>query len=177
MELSRKHQAFVNEYLIDFNATRGAERAGYRGNANTLAVTGHYLLRNPKIAEAIDQRLSEDAMRPTEVLKRMAEQARGAHAVYITPDGVDMHRLLADGKGHLIKSIKDTAYGRSIEFYDAQTALHHIGKHFGLFADNLKVSGDEDNPLVMRTERVDYRNAVTDLAPGPVSDSDSSGEG
>ena len=53
--LTPKQNRFVSEYLIDLNQTAAARRAGYQGDENTLAVTGHRLLRNNKVALAIQQ--------------------------------------------------------------------------------------------------------------------------
>jgi phage terminase small subunit len=138
--LSAKQKAFINEYLSDFNATRAAQRAGYGGDENTLAVTGSRLLRIDKVAEAIAARMQEKAMGADEVLRRLAEQARAEYSAYLTANGtVDFARLIADGKGHLVKGIKDTAQGRNIEFHDAQAALVQIGKHHKLFTDKVEV--------------------------------------
>jgi phage terminase small subunit len=152
MALSAKQKAFINEYLSDFNATRAAQRAGYGGDDNTLAVTGSRLLRIDKVADAISARMQEKAMGADEVLRRLAEQARAEYSAYLTQDGtVDFARLIADGKGHLVKGIKDTAQGRNIEFHDAQTALLHIGKHHKLFKDG--PSGDEDDPIYIKMDK------------------------
>ena len=50
-DLTAKQARFVEEYLIDLNATAGAIRAGYSGK--TAATIAHENLRKPKIAEAI----------------------------------------------------------------------------------------------------------------------------
>jgi phage terminase small subunit len=52
--LNSRQRKFVNVYTG--NATEAARLAGYSGNANTLHVTGHDLLRNPTIKAAIDAR-------------------------------------------------------------------------------------------------------------------------
>ena len=97
--MSPKQKSFINEYLIDFNATRAAQRAGYKGDDNTLAVTGHDLLRNPKIEPVISRRISERAMTADEVLMRLGEHARNEHGEYISPDGtVDLPRWIVTGK-------------------------------------------------------------------------------
>jgi len=150
MDLTNKQKAFIEEYLQDFNATRAAERAGYGGDDNCLAAQGSRLLRNVKVAEKISQRLQAVAMSADEILARLAEQARGEHGKYITPEGqVDIARLIADSKGYLIKAIKPTAHGDSYEFYDAQSALVQIGKAHGLFLDRTDVtSGGE--PIIVK---------------------------
>ena len=136
MSLNNRQKKFIDEYFLDFNATRAAERAGYKGDFNTLGATGARLIRNDKISEKISQRLRESAMSADEVLSRLAEQARGEHGKYIKPSGViDIESLVEDGNAHLIKKIKDTAVGREYEFYDAQSALSLLGKHHALFVD------------------------------------------
>jgi phage terminase small subunit len=134
--LSPKQQVFVEEYLTTWNATEAARRAGY-SHANKQ---GPRLLVNVGIAEEIQRRIAERTMTADEVLVRLAEQARAEYSAYLTLDGtVDFARLIADGKGHLVKGIKDTAQGRNIEFHDAQAALVQIGKHHKLFTDKVEV--------------------------------------
>jgi phage terminase small subunit len=173
MALSAKQRKFVNEYLIDGNATRAAERAGYKGDENTLAVTGYENLRNPKIAEAISRRTSESAMPAEEVLKRLADQARSSMADFAKVDEkgqpyFDLNAAQASKKLHLVKKLKvkartfqehyfnpevgdldkrdvtETTF--EFELYDAQSALTLLGKHHRLFADKLDVhhSGSVD---------------------------------
>lgn len=77
-----------------------------------------------------------------EVLHRLAEQARAGYADFINEAGdVDLGALLAAGKGHLIKKTrKDKDQNVIVEFYDAQAALVQVGRHFGLFTDNVDVT-------------------------------------
>ena len=62
--LTGKQAAFVQEYLVDLNATGAARRAGY--SPNGAEVAGHRLLRNVKVAARIYQALQERVER-TEV--------------------------------------------------------------------------------------------------------------
>jgi len=140
----------VNQYLQLFNATEAYMRVYQPKSRDVAASNGYKLLRKAEIAEAIDQRISEDAMRPAEVLKRLGEQARNEQSAYVTRFGVDMNRLIADGKAHLIKAIKHTANGDNIEFYDAQAALVQIGKAHGLFADRTEVTGKDGGDITLR---------------------------
>jgi phage terminase small subunit len=141
--LTNKQAAFVREYFTDFNATQAAKRAGYGGNDSTLGATGSRLLKNDKVAARIGQCLRESAMLADEVLARLAEIARGGYAEYITVAGdIDFVRLIADDKAYLIKGIRDTKYGKNIEFYDAQRALVDIGRHYQLFTDGVDITTD-----------------------------------
>ena len=150
MALSPKHQAFVNEYLSCFNSTEAYERVYAPKNRVVSASAGQRLLRNVEIEAAVRERLQEAAMSADEVIMRLAEQARNEHGRYVRPDGsVDIAGLLRDGKGHLIKGFKESKRGQVIvEFYDAQSALVHLGKHHKLFTDNVAHSGSIDVNVV-----------------------------
>lgn len=141
MALNDKQRVFVEEYLTCWNATEAARRAGY--SELTARSQGQRLLTNVDIDAAIKARLAAKVMTADEVLVRLSEQARGVQSAYILPEGVvNMRQLVADGKAHLIKGIKETKYGKDIEFYDAQAALVHIGKHHKLFTEQVQHSGN-----------------------------------
>ena len=57
--LNDRQQKFVDAYTG--NATEAARIAGYTGSEPTLAVTGHELLRNPKVSKAIANRQQKSA--------------------------------------------------------------------------------------------------------------------
>lgn len=130
---SHKESIWLNEYLRCWNATEAARRADYKW-PNKVGPK-----KIEKFRDKIQQRLSEAAMGADEVLARLAEIARGEHGQYITETGsVNFVQLVEDGKAYLIKSIRDTAQGKSIEFYDGQKALVDIGRHHQLFTDRLE---------------------------------------
>lgn len=145
MALTNKQSAFVSEYLIDFNATQAAIRAGY--SENTARAIGHENLTKPDIEKEIKKHVSECAMSADEALVRLAEQARADYSMYISDDGhVDLLRMIDDGKVHLIKCIKETQHARNIEFYDAQSALFKIIEIHGLLKQVHEHSGPGGGP-------------------------------
>lgn len=82
--LTLKEARFVDAYLGECqgNGTLSAVKAGYRGSFNTLGVTAHQLLRNPKIVAAIKTRTTTErkasiitADRRDEILSTIAETA------------------------------------------------------------------------------------------------------
>ncbi len=136
-----KRQKWLAEYLRCWNATEAARRAGYSYPDKAGPAV------KKALAAEIQAELEARLMSADEALDRLGEQARAEYAGYLSTgkDGqvyVDMARLLADGKGHLVKGVKPTAHGQVIEFYDAQTALVHIGRHHGLFTDRQAVTGE-----------------------------------
>ena len=60
-KLTEKQQRFVEEYLIDLNATQAAIRAGY--SAKTADQQGSRLLANVKVQQAIAERMAERSKR------------------------------------------------------------------------------------------------------------------
>lgn len=146
MSLTNKQQAFISEYLKDFNATQAAIRAGY--SEKTAYAIGHENLKKPDIAAEIQARIAERAMSSDEVLIRLAEQARGEYGRYVHEDGyVEIDKMVKDGKAHLIKAVKPGQYGTVYEFYDAQSALALIGRHHKLFVDRTELTGQDGQAI------------------------------
>ena len=57
MALTAKQEAFIQEYLIDLNATQAAIRAGY--SEKTAEAQASRLLRNVNVREMVDKRRKE----------------------------------------------------------------------------------------------------------------------
>lgn len=77
MALNDKQLAFVREYLVDFNATQAAIRAGY--SRKTAGSQGHDLLKKPEVQAALNEFRSK-AAQETEtdirwVRQRLKEEA------------------------------------------------------------------------------------------------------
>jgi len=109
--LTGKQALFVEEYLKCLNKTEAARRAGYDGNDVTLGAIGYENFKKPQIEEAIKQRLAEVAMSSDEVLKRLAEHARGNMGDFwkIPANGSPVLDLTSDRAKtqlHLIKKMK-----------------------------------------------------------------------
>ncbi|EZO07551.1 terminase small subunit [Pseudomonas aeruginosa] len=64
MALTKKQRLFVDEYLLDLNATQAAIRAGY--STRRAAEIGYQLLQRPEVAQAIQAAMAERSKR-TEV--------------------------------------------------------------------------------------------------------------
>ena len=73
MALTEKQQRFVDEYLIDLNATQAAIRAGY--SARTAAEQGSENLRKPHIADAIARARQEQQERTGITADRVLREA------------------------------------------------------------------------------------------------------
>lgn len=145
-ELSDQQRLFVLAYLdSNCNTTEAARRAGYADPNNN----GWRIRRVPAVAAEIKRLLDERAMPVEEGLSRLAEQARNEVMRYLCLDkrgkpSLDLKRLQADGKEHLITGLVPTKYGLKIEWADPQAALRDVLRHHGAFNDKLAVTTDED---------------------------------
>jgi len=93
--MTPKQQRFVEEYLIDLNATQAAIRAGY--SADTAHSIGHENLSKPEIAasivEAKAKRSQQTGIDAAWLLKRLADEVVA-----------DLNDLYAeDGRGRPVK--------------------------------------------------------------------------
>lgn len=77
MKLTEKEKRFVDEYLIDCNATRAAKAAGYRsrsGNEDTFRTRAAQILRKPKIRHAVDKELAKLSARTNVTAERVINE-------------------------------------------------------------------------------------------------------
>jgi phage terminase small subunit len=143
--LTAKRQAFIVEYVKDFNATQAAIRAGY--SERSARADGSRLLTNADIAQEIQRHIAERAMGADEVLSRLGDMARATFEDFVDIyDGVNYGLLLnfakaqSRGKLHLIKKLKFNNLGLpEIELHDAQAALVQLARIHGLFKDKLEI--------------------------------------
>ena len=171
MKLTPKQMRFVDEYMVDFNATQAAIRAGYK--AKTAHVIGAENLRKPKIAEEIARR-QKDLQKRTEVsqdrvVKELARIAFANIADYIhvetqtrtKDDGTEVtyqtvmfnetQELSADQRAALAV-VKQSVNGFELKLHDKIKALELLGRHIGMFNDKLSLSGTDGGPLTFRWE-------------------------
>lgn len=122
-ELNVKQRRFVEQYLIDLNGTQAAIRAGYSHNG--AEVTGHRLLRHPKIAALV-----------VEGQAKLSEKS-GIDALWVLNEAADVYRAARDGD----------------KLTEALRALDIVGKHVNVqaFKDNLGVTGDLTIKRIERT--------------------------
>jgi phage terminase small subunit len=139
--LTPKRRAFIDEYLIDFNATRAAVRAGY--GARSAHTIGSRLLKLPAVKAALDAAIAARAERTRVTADRViAEYARLAFAdmrryAEWNADGIKLRphtSLSADDAAAVVELIPVGAAGRArIKLHDKRPALDALARHLGLF--------------------------------------------
>lgn len=132
--LTPKQQRFVDEYLIDLNATKAAIRAGY--SEKTAAVIGNENLIKPYIADAIAKAQAERTQR-TEisqdyVIKTIVETIERCRQSAPVLDRAGDQVYMEDAEGNM----------KPIYKYDATNVLKGaelLGRHLVMFTDKSEV--------------------------------------
>lgn len=163
MRLTGKQKAFAEEYVQDFNGTRAARAAGYKGDANTLSSLAWENLRKDNIKKYIRQLLTDRTMSAEEVLEKLRLVAVTDVSPYMNDDGeISVSSLREAGLGYLIKGSRNTRQGVIIELMDKQKALVDIGRHHGLFTDKTEIMGAGGGPV--ETEDKTTARAISTLS-------------
>ena len=148
--MTKKQKLFVEEYLIDLNATQAAIRAGY--SPDTAGSIGGENLKKPEISAASAKAMAERSRRTGINQDRILQEIAKLALVNID-DVVDLET--GEIKESATKEdlaciqsikIKPTEFGteREIKFYDKKGSLEMAGKHLGMFKDKLELEADMD---------------------------------
>lgn len=148
-KLTEKQKRFVEEYLIDLNATQAAIRAGY--SPNTARDIGCENLAKPNIRACIDKEIAERSKRTGINQDRVIREL--ARLAFVNAnDVIDMEEAtLKDGateddtaaiasvKVKTIPTKEGEGIEREIKLTDKLKALELLGKHLGMFKDKVEI--------------------------------------
>ena len=160
-KLTDKQQRFVEEYLIDLNATQAAIRAGYKRSEYT-DTNANKILENTRVAEEIEKRIAERSKRTginqDRVILELARIAFVNPQNVIDPEDASVRPDASEDDLACIQSVKvktmdgekGSSTEREVRLADKMRALELLGKHLGMFKDKaqldivLPVFGGED---------------------------------
>jgi len=147
--LTEKQKRFVDEYIIDANATQSAIRAGY--SKRTAYSIGVENLRKPEVESAIEARLEEIRTQKTataqEVMEYLSSVMRGESKSEIV-----VVESMGNGEGS--QAVHVDKYPDEKERLKAAELL---GKRFGIFTEKVDVRGDME--LIVK---IDYGDDAHD---------------
>ena len=148
-KLTDKQQRFVDEYLIDLNATQAAIRAGY--SVKTANEQGSQNLAKLSIQQAMAERMAERSRRTGVNQDRVVLELAKIAFVKMT-DIVDSEGNIkgdaAEDDLACIESVKykhsntDTGYSeeREVKIASKLKALELLGKHLGMWNDKVDLN-------------------------------------
>lgn len=169
-KLTDKQRAFVDEYLVDLNATQAAIRAGYsKKTANRIAEQNLSKLDiQQKIRERMKEREARTEITQDKVLNELAQIAfangsdfakvvekpvlledgsimvdpiTGNEMYYKTVD-MELTDNLPKEKKKAISNIKMGKHGIEVGTCDKVRALELLGRHLGMWNDKIEVKAD-----------------------------------
>ena len=160
MALNKKQQRFVEEYLIDLNATQAAIRAGY--SPNTAREQASRLLSNVNVQTEVDKAMAKRSRRTGISQDRVIQELARIGFCKIT-DVADSNGKIKDNASEddlaCIESIKvkrsKTENGavseeREVKIASKVKCLELLGKHLGMWND--KTTLNVSLPVVISGE-------------------------
>ena len=171
--LTPKQAAFVQQYLIDKNATQAAIRAGY--SVRTAKSQGQRLLTNVDVDRVVTSELKrlgeKHGITVERVLEEYAKLAFLDPAAFYDKDGalIPVHLLPKDAAAALtgmdVKEMyKDgvpEAVIKKIKFSDKRGALDSLAKHLGMFVEKTESKHDIHITWGQTTAEIDEPINVT----------------
>ena len=146
--MTKKQKRFVEEYLIDLNATQAAIRAGY--SPDTAKSIGSENLTKPdiqaRIAKAMAERSRRTGVNADRVIMELAKIAFVNASDVIDADTATVKADALPEDTAAIQSVKVKTFGedgleREVKMADKLKALELLGKHLGMFKDKVVLSG------------------------------------
>lgn len=158
MALTAKQRRFVDEYLIDLNATQAAIRAGY--SPKRADAIGYENLRKPDIADAVSAAMKEREERThitqDRVLQELARIAFFDIRKLYNDDGrMKLPHELDDDAAAVLSGLDVTeefqgrgedreqvGYTKKAKVFDKGTALTLAMRHLGMLTEKVEHSGE-----------------------------------
>lgn len=177
-KLPPRQRVFVDEYLLDLNATQAAIRAGY--SPKTAYSQGQRLLKNAEVQAAITAAQAERSERTGVTADRVVEELAKVgfsnllDFFSITPGGepyVDLSAVTRDQAAVLAElQVDDYVEGRGddarevrrvkIKLHDKLKALEQLARHLGMFTDKVDVTSGGEPLRVL----VEYTDSATEAS-------------
>ncbi len=155
--MNRRQRRFVDEYLVDLNATQAAIRAGY--SERTARAIAAENLTKPDIRTAVDAAMAERAERTKitqdQVIQELAILLKSdvrhfqiddeTGALVLTDGAPDSawravssvkHRRIVTGRGE----DRETTYEVEFRLWDKPAAARLAGQHLGMYVEKHEVS-------------------------------------
>lgn len=163
--MTPKQQRFIEEYLVDLNATEAAKRAGY--SEKTAYSQGQRLLKNAEVAAQISEAQQERGEKTGVTAERVLEElgsigfsdirhcfTRSGHlkrpeewpdevaaaissVEVVTRPGAELDE---DGR-------REIEYVHKLRLWDKNSALEKIAKHLGMFVERHEHTGKGGGPM------------------------------
>ena len=171
-KLTDKQKRFVDEYLVDLNATAAAKRAGY--SEKTAYSMGQRLVKKVEIQAAIQKRQAK-LRGKLEITQERGLEGLAAIAFANGTDFATINRNclvrlaptadLPEDRRKAVPSIKEGQYGTEVKLHDKVKALELLGKHLGVFDSGNGPGNEQENNIFEVIEQSTREEIDTDEIP------------
>lgn len=178
MKLTRKQQKFVDEYMIDLNATQAAIRAGY--SAKTARQIGEQNLTKLDIKSAIEEAQKEAQKLAKVKLERILEEYKAIAFSNITDflrfDAEGVHILdSADIEKRLLPAVAEVTEAKTANGVTTRLKLHNKIAALDALCRVLGLDGKQSEsrdlpPIKIEIEHVDPANFTINTGRGSKQD-------
>jgi len=155
--MTDRQKRFVEEYLIDLNATQAAIRAGY--SPQTAQEQGYQLLQKTSVQSAIGKAIAERSKRTGINQDRVIQELAKLAFVNMTDIVDEKGRInfnASDDDLSCIEGIKykssssesGSSIEREVKISSKLKALELLGKHLGMFVDKVNLTGETKVTIV-----------------------------
>lgn len=155
-KLTEKQLKFVDEYLVDLNATKAAIRAGY--SVKTAEQQGYQLLHKTSVANEIAKAQAKLSKRTgisqERILRELAKIAflNLSDIVEWGPEGIKL-KDSSEVDGTVLQSVTETWLPKGgtkteVKAHDKAKALELLGKHLGMWVDKTEITGAQPVKIV-----------------------------
>ncbi len=159
MALSERRERFVQEFLVDLNATQAAIRAGY--SPKTASEQGARLLTNVRVRSAINTekkaRTERTAISADRVLRELARLAFAdlRQAVEWGPASIRLKAStgLDDDTAAAIAEVTKTKDGLRVKLHPKLPALEMLARHLALYEIDSRVDPREIARKIQQAHR------------------------
>ena len=131
--MTEKQKRFVDEYLIDLNATQAAVRAGY--SAKSAYSIGTENLKKPEIERAIEEQLQQLHNSKTadaqEIIEYLTSVMRGESTAQV---------VVVEGEGEGCSAARTME--KAPDEKERLRAAELRGKRFGIFTDKAEINAN-----------------------------------
>ena len=135
-KLTDKQRRFIDEYLVDLNATQAAIRSGY--SAKTAYRIGSELLQKTSVREAITNAMKERQVRTELTADEVIADLREVRDICM---GRKKVRVVEVAKFEGMVNASEIEV-KMIDPAGANKALELLGKHLGMFSDKVDVTSN-----------------------------------
>lgn len=141
MKLTEKQQRFVEEYVVDYNATQAAIRAGY--SANRAGEIGYQQLQKTPIQEALRER------------RKKVDDMSLIDAAHVRQKAEELRQMcmgeIPVKKTHMVDGLPMEAEITEFNPQGAKGALELLGKHTDVqaFLEKQEITGKDGGPVLL----------------------------